>query len=30
MTMTWQTLGGAVSRHRELALAMAFVGMLFG
>ena len=25
--MTWQRLGGAVSRHRELALALAFVGM---
>jgi len=25
--MTWQRLGGAVSRHRELALATAFVGM---
>jgi two-component system NarL family sensor kinase len=27
MTMAWQTLGGAVSRHRELALATAFVGV---
>ena len=25
--MTWPTLGGAVARHRELALATAFVGM---
>ena len=25
--MTWPTLGGAVSRHRELALATAFAGM---
>src|SRR5678815_963977 len=25
--MTWERLGGAVSRHRELALALAFVGM---
>jgi len=30
MGMTWPTLGGAISRHRELALATAFVGMLFG
>src|SRR4026208_66486 len=25
--MIWQGLGGIVSRHRELALALAFVGM---
>jgi signal transduction histidine kinase len=25
--MTWRTLGSAVSRHRELTLATAFVGM---